>query len=426
MSIFSKPLTSLEYSDLNELLESDAQENIRLEFKERSPSKSEMMKKISSLANTYGGWIIVGAAEGDRGKLGSLPGVDEMPNYKQTLVQWTFECISPPIDIQVSDSIQIVDANGGNDDKFLYVIFVPESDLAPHFLNGRKGIYVRSDEYSQFFEPKMATLEEILRLTGRRQAVLDRRSLLIERAKIRFGSYAETSYAEYGRNPAGLGGNLSLVFSPRYPDRRLFDYASLIAAIHNQVINWRQVGFPRLNTGHLTQHESVLVRRPGSSFSLLEISLWGVLAYATELEIEYGRGELENRPVGIHLNHFLGQLLVFTEHAKRMLTTCGYLGPIKVVLSLNKIRGVPWIHFPDGFAEENAKSILDDSAIIDFEIDSQQIIESRDVVVMAFLREILFAIDWPYAECTDAHLQRLIRAGYEFNMWPPPNPVAVA
>lgn len=416
MSIFSKPISELRLADLQELLDNASIENIRLEFKQEAPGKNEMMKKISSFANTYGGWLIIGAAEleGEPGRIGSLPGVDEIPNYKQTLVQWSFDAIGPPIDIQVSEPIPV-------GDKYLYVIFIPESDLAPHFLNNRKGIYIRTDEYSQYFEPKMATLDEILRLSGRRKIVLDRRAFLIERAKSRFTSYMETSYAGRGRNPNGLGSNLSLVISPRYPDRRLFEYADLLETMRNQRIDWRNVYFPMDREGYVTQHESVLVMQPGSSFSLLEVSLWGVLAYSMEIEVRFGphpqEDDPEDRQIGIHLNHMLGHILVFTEHAKQMLLSCGYQGNLVANLELRKIRGVPWFHFPNGIAEEGARSILDDLAIINFELDTSRLIESRNDVVKDFLREIFFAVNWPEAAITEAEMDRLIAKGYDYNYW---------
>ena len=60
MSIFNKTITALATADLQELLTEQAVENIRLEFKTLSPAKDEMLKKLSSFANTYGGYVIVG------------------------------------------------------------------------------------------------------------------------------------------------------------------------------------------------------------------------------------------------------------------------------------------------------------------------------------------------------------------------------
>jgi len=61
MSIFSKPLSQLDTRDLQELLQDGSVENIRLEFKLLPPDKDETLKKLSSFANTFGGFMVVGA-----------------------------------------------------------------------------------------------------------------------------------------------------------------------------------------------------------------------------------------------------------------------------------------------------------------------------------------------------------------------------
>ena len=48
-------------ADLQELLEQKAIENVRLEFKLEIPSKDETLKKLSSFANTFGGFMVIGA-----------------------------------------------------------------------------------------------------------------------------------------------------------------------------------------------------------------------------------------------------------------------------------------------------------------------------------------------------------------------------
>ena len=61
MSIFSRPISKLTTGDLEELLRDAAAENVRLEFKLETPSKDEMLKKLSSFSNTFGGFLVVGA-----------------------------------------------------------------------------------------------------------------------------------------------------------------------------------------------------------------------------------------------------------------------------------------------------------------------------------------------------------------------------
>jgi hypothetical protein len=85
--------------------------------------------------------MVVGAkANSATGRIEDLPGVNIEAGYKQKVVQWCFDAASPPIIVQVSDPIP---APAGNA-KVRYVVYVAESDTAPHFLNGRKGIWVRN------------------------------------------------------------------------------------------------------------------------------------------------------------------------------------------------------------------------------------------------------------------------------------------
>lgn len=413
--MYSKPISKISSEDLSELLNEAAIENVRLEFKRELPDKDELIKKLSSFANTYGGWLVIGAeANSKDGKIKGLPGVEKVDGYKQKITQWCFDNISPPIDIAVSDPIP----SPQNPSRFCYVLYVPESELSPHFLSGRKGIYIRTDEFSQLFEPRLATLDEILHLTKRRQAILDRARILRERAMERFEAYVNVGYKEHGKNSKGLGAHFILIISPRYPNNKMFEATGLVKLVSEKNIAWRQVGFPRSTQGIISQQDSVLVLRPGSSFSLLEASVWGLLCYCTEIEIDTGTPHgTESGPVGIHLNHLLGHLLVFAEHARQMLSAGNYIGTLSAQLNLRNIRNVPWIYFPDGFATEGPKSILDDSAVIEMELNASLLIDSRDVFIRDLLKQLLFALNWPVVASSDTQIQHLISFGYKYNMW---------
>ena len=139
-------MTDVTSVDLQELLTEGAVENVRLEFKREVPGKDETLKKLSSFANTFGGYLVIGAEDRNSdGRLTGLPGVDEVPGFKQRIVQWCYDAASPPIEPFVSQPLPAP----GNENKMCYVIYIPESEEAPHFLNSRKGIYVRTDEFSQ-------------------------------------------------------------------------------------------------------------------------------------------------------------------------------------------------------------------------------------------------------------------------------------
>jgi predicted HTH transcriptional regulator len=73
MSIYDCSIEQLTTDDIAALLAEGAVENVRLEFKREDPDKDEWLKKLSSLANTYGGYLVLGA-EADRN--GQLRGKD--------------------------------------------------------------------------------------------------------------------------------------------------------------------------------------------------------------------------------------------------------------------------------------------------------------------------------------------------------------
>ena len=74
MPFFSKNITDLTTGDLAELLAEAAVENVRLEFKSAFPGPDETLKKLSGFANTFGGYLIVGAsASSSDGRLVAYP-----------------------------------------------------------------------------------------------------------------------------------------------------------------------------------------------------------------------------------------------------------------------------------------------------------------------------------------------------------------
>jgi predicted HTH transcriptional regulator len=162
LPFYTKPLSQLDTADLQELLSDQAVENARLEFKLLAPDKEHTLKKLSSFANTFGGYMLIGAkADSKVGRLQDLPGIDPVPGYKQKVIDWCFAGASPPLTVEVSDPIP---APAGNA-KVCYAIYVPESDVAPHFLNGRKGVWVRTDEFSANFDEQLANDVELRHLS---------------------------------------------------------------------------------------------------------------------------------------------------------------------------------------------------------------------------------------------------------------------
>src|SRR5207244_241629 len=156
-----------------------------------------------------------------------------------------------PVTAEISDPI----ATPTDPNRFCYVITVAESDLVPHFLNGRQGIYIRTDEFSKRFEPRFATENELHHLLDRRKVVLERRSRLLSRSQERFNACRPDNHLFDPEDPRRAAFGFYLV--PRYPSRELNSNSALLSIFQSSHVRWRSTGFPR-NMNPISQHESVL------------------------------------------------------------------------------------------------------------------------------------------------------------------------
>jgi len=419
MSIYTKPVSQLTTTDLQELLNDGAAENLRLEFKREVPDKQETLKKVSSFANTFGGLIVVGAsARSSDGRIEALSGVAEQSGYRQKVVDWCFNGANPPLTVSVSDPLQIPTANG----KVCYVISVPESDLAPHFLNGRKGIWIRTDEFSGRFDTQLANESEVRQLFDRRAAIVQRRTDLLARARERYRTYA-SNVQETKKVQPGATFEFSLV--PRFPAVPVCEQQTLSNLITTTRLNWRQVGFPGINNNVISQHESAIVIQPARPVSMIEANVWGMLFYGAQIEAEQYLGD-QHKGYAIHLHEFAGLVLIFIAHAAEMLKSLGYTGPLLLQTGLTDFRKAQWLYSSEGgpWMEVKAASGLDDQVLFSIESSTDDFQERPDGVAMDLLRYVFFSVDWPQLT-TSKQLEAVVRSGYKFNYWEQPTALRV-
>lgn len=413
MSIFTKPISQLTPADLQELLQEKAVENVRLEFKREIPDKDNTLKKLSSFANTFGGFMIIGAsANSADGRIEDLCGVEVQNGYKQRVIDWCFGGASPPLTVAISDPIPVSTHN----EKVCYVIYAPESDVAPHFLNGRKGVWVRADEFSTRFEARLANENELSHLLDRRKVVLDRRSSLLERAKKRFDTFAAKGHTDRAGNRTKMGPILELSVTPCFPCRPVCEHGVLKSLIVKNVMQYWQMGFPLVSTDNIiSQYESAIVLAPMRGLSLFEANVWGMFFYCTQIGEEY------EGTMGINRARFVGSVLLFVRHAGMMLKTVGYFGSILVKIELRSVLGVSWFYDAGGWMEPTKGSELDDEISFPITTTSEALIEKPDSISMDILRFALYSINAPALVENPNTFSAVIRRGYNYNLWPPPN-----
>lgn len=404
MAIFNKSIAQLTFEDLQELVDAKAVENLRLELKKEVPDADQHTKKLSSFGNTFGGYMIVGASEKD-GRIEQLVGVVPQNGYKQKVVDWCFSKIYPPLTVEVSEPIPLPNDPA----KCCYVLYTPESDTAPHFLNERKGLYIRTDEFSGRAESKLANEQELRSLLNRREIVRVRRDELMERARSRWMAYAAAIQSNEPNKT--LEAHLELSIGPRFPSRRLSDHANLRKLLRDCHFTWQSGGFPNLNNQSVSQHESEILLSPGRHLSIIDASIWGMLFYASAIDRNQAGYE------GIHLGSLVGHLLAFLEHAKRLLNKLQCLGPVQISVALRSIRNKPWLYMQphQGYVEKGPSSMLDDELF--FLLESDMTVFDSNKLAMEILTLVFFATNWPEVSTQQTQMQEVLKMGYGYNQW---------
>jgi hypothetical protein len=413
MAIHTKPISQLTTTDLEELLQANAVENIRLEFKRTDPSKDETLKKLSSFANTFGGLVVIGAqANSADGRLQALPGIDPIQGYKQRIMQWSFDEVYPPLIVEVSDAIPV----SGNTGKVCYVISIAESDAVPHFLHNRKGVWIRTDEFSTRFDAQLANENEIRHLLDRRRLVRERRASLIERARNRFKTYLKKNHTGKSGELTSIGPLFEFRTIPRFPTKLLVAQEELQKIVFQNSIGWRGQIFPDFTRRQFAyQHESVIVLDAlPQRESFFELNVWGLAYYGLHLQTKYHDAE------GILTFELAGTILLYLRHATQMYQQLGYSGPVLLDMNLGSILDVPLVHALYGFTQAGSSSPLDNDLELSIETTTQLLAENTEGIAKDLYQSIYFAVNWPKLVETAQDRDNVLKRAFEFNNWKKP------
>lgn len=350
--VFGKLVSQLAFDDLERLKQEDIRESVVLEYKSQDPGRDSVLKELSAFANTFGGHLIFGVKEKEsqRGQIESIPGIYPIRNFDQTLRQWAIEFLYPPLtDFYVSDPVPT-----GQDNRVCYVVHVPASSSAPHFVETRRGCYLRVSEHSMAFEPKLATLDEILRLTDRRRAILQERTRIVRDGKKRWKNRGQWTLP--GSVAPAPSPTMLFWAVPEFPVRHVVDPKCLWDLAESARVEYRkdsalafhQAGgsgaaasskFPSEFSGKFSQQDALLFEVPGFQYrSHMEITAWGSFLVAQELVCKWN---LEGHPhQGPERCHLIMYPMLYLLFLRNLLRNTGFEAPVLVRCELTSIRGV--------------------------------------------------------------------------------------
>jgi hypothetical protein len=134
MSIFSKPVETINLDDLSELI--GVQEWDRLEYKSQAyghgeDDTREMLKDITSIANAAGGYLLLGIQEDAEGRAGDIIGIE---NAEEEESRMTSSCLANIEERIIGLKFYSIEMNTG---RRVLICHIPRSTRAPHMITYR-------------------------------------------------------------------------------------------------------------------------------------------------------------------------------------------------------------------------------------------------------------------------------------------------
>lgn len=234
--MFNKSISKINIEDIQILVDNKQKESLILEYKQElagnDKEKKEISKDVAAIANTSGGYLIIGIEEQD-GKAISISGTQRKIG-RQPVEEWIESVLISNVRPKLTITPKIISIEADHD-KVVVVIHIPQSTRRPHMITiGGKNAYYRRHNYqatyadehevrSMFLESKNSSDEMNIFLSTRN---------LIDPLKDNFAitplsSLLLKSLRETRELPEGFSGNPFVLFSacPRYLEERI-DIAS--------------------------------------------------------------------------------------------------------------------------------------------------------------------------------------------------------
>ena len=139
LSFFQKPVSQLKYSDIEWLVNEERMpESYNLDYKRDNYERNktdELAKDISALANTSGGWLVLGVEEdknSNEGETypGEIVGIENEKDIKKRITDRIINSIMPHPQVQFSSLIEIPDKKN----RAVLVVYVPKSFDSLHMV----------------------------------------------------------------------------------------------------------------------------------------------------------------------------------------------------------------------------------------------------------------------------------------------------
>jgi hypothetical protein len=382
--LFNIPIEDIGIQDMEQFLQSGAKEGTFLDFKEQFPSKLE--KTMSSMANTYGGMILIGVEETSTGGgVTPIKGLPLAPGLRERVIQIGINSIYPPLIPEVSVVDFKSDPALSEPDRAVVVIRVQESEDGGHAVDQRTTVYVRADNVSDWM--RKATVEESEWFHQKRQKSLAEKARIIQQAQYHAQEYLVRLRTRYQRSTSEPKGRFVVWTVPTFPRLPIGAPKALFDATFNLVRRNYPTSpgsfpygsrCPVLDGLYLADDES-------SEFYFTEIHQQGLIYTEHEFRWDkYQPNSLEFVPSGAAM-----LLRIAAEFGCTLYEQFGYFGLCDLHLGLVGIKGRAVAR-----SVHRLPKMMDDTLAVERKISTRMKDDDLFSICKEMIREVYWAFGW--------------------------------
>ena len=369
--MFNKPVSQLTEEDFQSLVDNKERESSILEYKQEisgtDHEKKEISKDISAMANSEGGYLIIGVQEAD-GQANAITGTPKVIG-RQPVEVWIENVLITNVRPKISINPKVITLSSISD-RVLIVIHIPQSPRRPHMViaDGKNAYYTRHNYQATYADEHevRSMFSESKSLGDEMKSFLDSRNL-INPLDRNFGitllsGELSKSLRKARELPDTFGGNPFVLFAacPRYLEERVdiasADFKTWLDS--NNTVNLFGLNIDFLDYDKTVSADSIHSVKEMQSgdgkdnfpYRYTEVFRNGYVENAMSIELMWAHKEYG---MLFQVARFTAAFWLFLKFISNLYEKIGYLDEISIIVALVDVENI-MIH---GFGKKDEKTI---------------------------------------------------------------------
>jgi len=367
--MFNKPISQIEEKEIQALVDGEQKESLILEYKREvsgtDKEKKELSKDISAMANTEGGFFIIGIEEND-GMASKLVGTGKLIG-NQPVEEWVENILISNVRPKLIVRLKAVPLSS-DENKVILVIQIPQSSRRPHMvtIEGKNAYYKRHN-----YQAAYADEHEVRSMFLESKTSIDEMKNFLEERNLNDSqkdTFARTPLSEEISNtlsklkgvPEDFQGKPFVLFAscPRYLEERVdiassdfrmwLDQKNTIELFDLNIEfldHDNEISADSIRSIHEAYLEKETVPR-----RYVEIFRNGYIENGLGDDLMWSANE-KHKDIGLlfQIAYFTASFWLFLKFVKDAYNKIGYVDEISVIVGLSDIKGIT-LH---GFGNKN-------------------------------------------------------------------------